>query len=229
MSRDEISRALGGTPPPENEVHRARLEGELLAAYDARHGTRAPRPLHRWARYATAATFVLCLVTATQVPAEYKVEVGKRVELTFPAGALPPRDFGERVAGTLRSGRERVVDVKVSVRRRPGGESLLRVDVWGDDFVPDAEVAARLRALPELQGREPAVQRLEGRVRDNLMGVLGHRFFRSGASPEEREAARIRLIEELRVREGGDAEVDVQVEDDGRRMRVKVRKQGPEE
>jgi hypothetical protein len=224
MSRDELTRALGGTEPPVNEAHRARLEGELLAAYDARHGVRAPRPLRRWARYATAATFVLCLVTATQVPAEYKVEVGKRLELTLPAGVPPPEGLGERVAATVRSGRERVVDVQVRLRRHPGGETVLRVDVWGDGLVGDAEVLERLRTLPELRGQEPTVQRLEGRVRDNLMGALGHRLFRAGASPGEREAARQRLIEELRRIEGEGAEVDVQVDDDGSRMRVKVRK-----
>jgi hypothetical protein len=223
MSRDDLSRALGGTEPLVNEAHRARLEGELLAAYDARHGARAPRPLRRWARYATAATFVLCLVTATQVPAEYKVEVGKRLELTLPAGVRPPENLGERIAETVRTGQARVVDVQVTVRGQPGGESVLRVDVWGDGLMTDAEAAARLRALPELAGREPVVQRLEGRVRDTLVGALGHRLFRAGASPEEREAARQRLIEELRHREGG--EVDVQVDDDGERVRVKVRKQ----
>jgi hypothetical protein len=61
-------------------------------------------------------------------------------------------------------------------------------------------------------------------VRDNLLGVVGHSLFRAGASPEEREEARRRVIVELRRLEGDGADIDVDVEEDARRMRVKVRK-----
>jgi len=74
MTDEELSRALRGQEPPANPEHRARLEQELLAAYDARVGQRrVRRGRSPWLRYATIAGFLTCLVTATQVTAEYKV------------------------------------------------------------------------------------------------------------------------------------------------------------
>src|SRR5687768_665374 len=101
MTDDELSRALGaGSPTPEDGAHRARLEAELLARFDAQVAERKAEaektgaarlqvhlhaPAHRpwgeraWMRYATAAVFLLALGTATQVPAAYRVELGLRV------------------------------------------------------------------------------------------------------------------------------------------------------
>lgn len=227
MTDEELSRALRGREPPVDPAHRERLEAELLAAYDARAGRRARPRVSPWWRYATAAGFLLGLVTATQVTAEYKVEVGKRIRLVLPAGTPPPPELGERVSHAFVSPSSHLVDVSVMLRRTPEGEATVVVDVWGDGLAQDTEGLERLHALPEFAGRAVEVTSLKGRVRDNLLGVVGHSLFRAGASPEEREQARQRVIQELRRQEGEDARIDVDVEGDPDhpRMRVKVHKQ----
>jgi hypothetical protein len=229
MTDEELSRALRGREPPENPEHQRRLEQELLAAYDTRVGHRARRVRSPLWRYATAAGLVLGLVSATQVSAEYKVEVGKRIQVVLPAGREVPPGFGERVAKAFVSESSRLVDVGVMLRRTPDGSATLVVDVWGDRLTQGGEGMERLRALPELAGLPVDVTNLEGRVRDNLLGLVGYRLFRAGASPEEREVVRKRVIEELRRQEGDGAEIDVDVEADQQkqRMRVRVRKQVP--
>jgi hypothetical protein len=229
MTDEELSQALRGHESPPHPEHRARLERELLAAYDSRLGRRAARVRSPWPRYATAAAFLLCLVSATQVTAEYKVEVGKRLRLVLPAGRVPPRELGDRVARAFLAESSRLVDVSVMLRHTPGGPSTLVVDVWGDQLAADTVGLERVRALPELAELPVEVTSLKGRVRDNLLGVVGHSLFRRGASPAEREQARRRLIEELRRKEGEGAQIDVDIDSDPEhpRMRVKVRKQAP--
>ncbi len=229
MTDEELSRALRGREPPTDPAHRERLEQELLAAYDTRVGNRARRVRSPVWRYATTFGLLLGLVSATQVSAEYKVEVGRRIRLVLPADRVPSRGLGDKVARAFVSESSRLVDVGVMLRRTPDGSSTLVVDVWGDRLARGGDGLERLRAVPELAGLPMEVTDLEGRVRDNLLGLVGHSLFRAGASPEERERARQRLIEELRRQEGEGAEIDVDVEQDpeNRRMRVRVRKQVP--
>jgi hypothetical protein len=231
MTDDELSRhltqALGGKDaPPVDPAHRARLEGELLAAYERRMVASPVRPAARpvWVRYAPAFAVLLCLVTATRVPAGYKVEVGKRITLVLAPGTPLPERLGGEVAEALRAPGARVMDVRVRQLRHGGAPDVLRVDVWGDALADDAEAEARLRALPGLAGVQVQLERLEGRVHDNLLGALRHRLFRSDASPAERAEARVRLIEELRRVEGNDVNVEVDV-DEGGRTRVRLKKQ----
>ncbi|HEX8703268.1 MAG TPA: hypothetical protein VF815_30810, partial [Myxococcaceae bacterium] len=112
------------------------------------------------------------------------------------------------------------------------GATTLVVDVWGDRLAEDHSGLERLHAMPEFAGASAEVTSLNGQVRDNLLGLVGHSLFRKGASPEEREQARQRLVEELRRREGDGAQIDVDVESDpeNQKLRVKVRKQlhGPQ-
>lgn len=229
MTDEELSRALRGREPPRDPAHQARLEQELLAAYDTRVERRARRVRSPLWRYATAVGLLLGLVSATQVSAEYKVEVGRRIRLVLPAGRELPPGFGDKVARAFVSESSRLVDVGVMLRRTPEGPATLVVDVWGDRLAQGGDGMERLRAMPELAGLPVEVTNLEGRVRDNLLGLVGHRLFRAGASREERQLARQRLIEELRLQEGEGAQIDVDVEEDPEhpRMRVRVRKQMP--
>ncbi|WPB79178.1 hypothetical protein KYC5002_08460 [Archangium violaceum] len=229
MTDEELSRSLRGHEPKPDPEHRARLEQELLAAYDTRVERRARRVRSPLWRYATAVVLLLGLVSATQVSAEYKIEVGKRIRVVLPAGREVPPGLGDRVARAFVSGSSRLVDVGVMLRRSPEGPATLVVDVWGDRLAQGGEGMERLRAIPEFAGLPVEVTNLEGRVRDNLLGLMGHSLFRAGASPEEHEVVRQRVIEELRRGEGEGAKIDVDVEEDpaGSRMRVRVRKQMP--
>lgn len=229
MTDDELTQALsrelgGKDAPPVDAAHRARLEGELLAAY-ARRMPAAPsrRARPAWQRYAPAFAVLLCLVTATQVPAGYKVEVGKRITLVLSPDAPMPGRIGGEVADALRTPGARVLDVRVRQLRHGDEPIVLLVDVWGDALEDDADAVARLQALPALAGAQVQLERLEGRVPDNLLGALRHRLFRADASPAERAQARTRLIEELRRVEGGEVDVQMDVDEDGR-TRVRVKK-----
>ncbi|WNG60700.1 hypothetical protein F0U59_42840 [Archangium gephyra] len=229
MTDEELSRALRGHEPKPDPAHRARLEQELLAAYDTRVERRARRVRSPLWRYATAVVLLLGLVSATQVSAEYKIEVGKRIRVVLPVGREVPPGLGDRVARAFVSGSSRLVDVGVMLRRTPEGPATLVVDVWGDRLAQGGEGLERLRAMPEFAGLPVEVTNLEGRMRDNLLGLVGHSLFRAGASTEEREVVRKRVIEELRRQEGDGAQIDVDVEGDSQkqRMRVRVRKQVP--
>ncbi|MBF5041817.1 hypothetical protein FGE12_05400 [Aggregicoccus sp. 17bor-14] len=226
MTDDELKRGLRSGPPavdPAAETaHRVQLEAQLLQAFD-RQATRVPSRRPAWLRYAPAAAVLLCLVTATQVPAGYRVEVGKRISVVLAEDAAPPQRLGEQVVGVLRGPGGRVFEVNLRMLRGSTGVKVLRVDVWGDALPSDAEALEGLRALPALKGAQVGIEPLQGRVRDSLLGALRHGLFRAGASPEERAAARQRLIEELRRREGGDAEVDVQVDEQEGKVRVQQR------
>ncbi len=231
MTDRELSRLLGaeeGPAPDAASAHRERLEGELLAVFDRTVGASARPPSRGWMRYATAAACLLCLVTATQVPAGYKVEVGKRVSLSLPAGAFAPDELMADVTRAMRTPQTKVVDVRVQRRfeKEHLGPQVLQVDGWGDGLAPDAEALARLRALPALQGAGVQLAPLEGRVPATLLGAVSRRLFHSATTPEAREAARQRLIEELRRVEGPGADVEVDVEEGGgkHRIRVKVKK-----
>jgi hypothetical protein len=204
--------------------HRARLEGELMAAYARRTPSPPPRTVRpAWVRYAPAMAILLCLVTATRVPAGYKIEVGKRISIVLAPDAAAPQRIGPVVAEALQAPDARVTNIQVRRIRRPAAPDLLRVDVWGDALLGDAEALRRLRALPALQGAQVQLERLEGRVPDTLLGALKYGLFRAGASPEEREQARQRLIAELRRVEGGEADVQVDVDEAGR-TRATVKK-----
>lgn len=224
MTDEELSKALRGREPPVDSAHQARLEEKLLAAYDARVPRSARPGRAPWLRYATAFGFLLCLVTATQVTAEYKVEVGKRIQLVLPAGRELPPELAEKVSRAFTSESSRLVNVSVILRRTPEGATRLVVDVWGDGLAQADSGLERLRAMPELVDVPVEVTSLNGPVRDNLLGLVGHSLFRKGASPEEREQARQRLIEELRRREGEEVQVDVVEDAQGQKVRVKVRK-----
>ena len=89
------------------------LVQELLAAYDARTERQARRRGAPWLRFAATACLLLCLVSATQVTAEYKVEVGKRLRLVLPAGHVPPRELGDTLARAFTSDSTDPVDVRV--------------------------------------------------------------------------------------------------------------------
>jgi len=224
MNREAFARWFRRAPvAPPRPAHRQELEEALLQRFEARASRQVP-----WLRLAAPALVVISLLAASAVPAEYLVEVGKRITVVLPSGSSPPPHLGERLAGALHDERAQLLNVAVRIRRSPAGEATLVVEVWGDRLAEDEVVLQRLQAIDGLAQLTPRVEKLEGRVRDNLLDKVGHRLFRMGASPAERELARQKLIAELQAAEGPGAEVEVQLEEGDRgQVRVKVRKERP--
>ena len=177
----------------------------------------------RWLRFAAPAAVLFSLAAASRVPAEYPVEVGKRLTFHLPLQVELPPDFGSRVGALFQDERARVLEVQVRMRRQEDGVHA-RIEVWGDRLASEEIIRRRIAALPELQGVQVEIAPLSGRVRDNLLDTLGHRLFDVGTSQQEREAARQQLIRELREEAGEDATIEVEVEEDGR-VRARVKKQ----
>jgi hypothetical protein len=82
--------------------------------------------------------------------------------------------------------------------------------------------------MPEFANAQISIVALEGKIHDNVAGLVRRRLFRVASTPGARERARLELIEELRRTEGSDAIIDVQVDQDhdGNKVLVKVLK-GP--
>src|ERR1700704_6257951 len=79
--------------------HRERLERKLLAAFDAQFvGPSLPRV--RWRRHATAVVVLIALLAASQVPANYRLAVGKRISVEF-LGKSPPEESAQALIQAL--------------------------------------------------------------------------------------------------------------------------------
>ncbi len=221
---DELKRALRPPSAPLDPAHRERLEQQVLEAFD-RRGGEAPvaRARPRWPRFAVIAATLLCLLSASQAPAEVQLEVGRRVTVELEGAPPDLHALGQAVAAALSPAAP--AEVGIQVRRRAGGPARLIVDVWGPPLLDDA--AARERLRPLVGQARVELTSLKGRVRSSLLDKLTHKLLRRRASPEELKAARRELLETLRRQEGEGAEIDVDVEqrEDGQRFRVKVKRQ----
>jgi hypothetical protein len=172
------------------------------------------------------AFFILLLALIAlpmRVPAEYFVEVGKRI--TFQVDGSDVDSAVPRLFPDLGNNGE----IAVQVRRLPD-KTIVRVDVWGTHLPSDHEIRDRVRRVfPKVVSPEIEVASLEGLVRNDLMHKLAWELFRAGTSPTEIASARERLIEELRRIEGPDADVQLDTEehDSNKRIRIQVRKYQP--
>ncbi len=213
------------TPP----AHRERLEGELLAAYDARRWTAPARRGWAWRRWAFAACALFAVWPISQVPASYTVEVGTQVEMELPSGADPSATADALIAALapLREPTGQVGELRARISQREPGGTQLSLEVWSVGL-SDAALEARVHAVPGLAGVPVRLTRLAGKVTDTLAGLAKH-LLRRGATPEERERARRAVVEALQQQEGADAHIQVEVSPDGRRLQVNVRKpaEGP--
>jgi hypothetical protein len=231
MKPDEIEEALqalhreAGAAPPD---HRERLEARLLARFDELNAHQENRPMFGF-RFplrpvAVAAVVFLGLGLASQAPADYSVEVGKSVEITFPDGSTPHPSVQDLV-DTLKTPSDDL-KVEAEVRKAPGGVVSMKLSLWGETVaLTDIETTLRQK-FPSLTGAQISVGTVQGTIHSSLGGVIAHGLFASATSPAEIEAARQALIQQLRDA-GEDGNVDVQVEDEGngqRRVKVRVEK-----
>lgn len=171
-------------------------------------------------RFVFASVLVLGLGTALAAPAEYPVEVGKRVAIrvAHPSGTEPRP--GQIVPKLDLRGQNVQVDAKV--KQLPDGSLEMQLDLWGDAIPGDLEARVRT-AFPELKDAQVTVTSLEGTVRTTQAGKIGHELLDAGKDPAKLEAARREVQARLEAENPG-AQVEVQVSPDGREQKVTVKK-----
>lgn len=220
MTLDRLRPRRAAHPSP---AHRARLEQDLLARFDERH----PQPTQETTmpsltlrRAALLAGLLLAAGGATQAPADYQAEIGKRVEITSDAPLPPPQLRAVVAALEPATGR---LEVRVQVRRPGEGPTATAIELFGDTVALGDVAATIRRAVPALAALPIAVTPIERTVQGDLGDAAGKLM---GLEPRLPAAELERAIAaELSAREPG-AQVEVQVEDEGpaRRVRVEVKR-----
>ncbi len=100
---------------------------------------------------------------ASQVPATYQAEVGKRIEIRTPEA--PPPDVIQAAVRSIESRAQagrREIQVRVRVTGEPGQGALVRIDAFGDTIGMEGIPDAIRKAAPALAGAEITVQPVEG-------------------------------------------------------------------
>jgi hypothetical protein len=224
MTLDRLRPRGAAHPSPD---HRARLERDLLARFDALHPpptqeTTMPHPMLR--RAALLAGLLLAAGGASQAPADYRAEIGKRIEFDGDAPLAPPQL--QALVAALQGGAHRF-EVRVQVRRRDGGAAVTTIELFGDTAALGDPAAAIRQAVPALAARPIAVAPIERTVQGELGDVAGRLVgLERRLPPAELERA---IAAELAEREpGAQVQVKVEGEGDARRVRVEVRQEaGP--
>ena len=203
--------------------HRERLERKLLAAFDAQFvGPSLPRV--RWLRHAAAVIGIVALLAASQVPANYRLAVGKRISVEF-LGKSSPEESAQALIQALGLRTDDRRTLTLQLRARSGGSSILNADAWSDRLPRDEAIVARLQALPEFSDAKISVTELQGEIHGSLVGLVRHLLLNPAGPAEARERAREALIQELGELEGSDANVDVQLRNEDGRHYIRVRVQ----
>jgi len=180
----------------------------------------------RWTRPALAAMILLALgIAACTVPTSYEVGVGQKLSIALADkgatdDALEPalRDIStylESLPGVEQAG----IEVRVM-----GGETVIDLMVWGQDLEA-GDLAADLRArFPLLADADIATEELAGTVQGSLAQAFGHAAFGLEIDAGTAEEARQQILQQLAAQGfGGDAQVEVVDEADGRRtIRVEL-------
>ncbi len=164
-----------------------------------------------------AAAAALLGAAACVVPADMDVVVGHRVVVRAPEGvAMPGSQRGRRRRPRRRAARDARLE-------QGNGASTLTLEVWGDEQ-PEANVAARIRtAFPALASADIRDEALEGTVHGTFGKKLGRELLDMDlVDKSDVETARRQVMAQLAA-QGIKGKVDVQVDGDGHRQRVKVR------
>ena len=147
---------------------------------------------------------------------------GAMVEIV-PSAALEGDQF-EAVARWLEA-QTKAHMVKVQVRKDAGGPDRLEVEIWGDTALPESLDVDLRAAFPALADAEITQARLQGPPPEGE----GHGVKVEGPAPDEDpEAAKARIIEEMRARGvEGDIVVDIVDGPEGERhVEVNVKQEG---
>jgi len=212
--------AGGEVPPPD---HRTALEQELLARFGELHPkSRKERTMGvamLW-RAAVVAGLLAAAGGASQAPADYRAEIGKRVTVLSDA-PLPPDQLKAAVQAVEAGGKMQ----QVRVRGTRAGDAPMRttIELFGETAAMGDIPAIMRQAAPALAALPITVEPIERTVQGDLGDKVKHLVGMDQLPPEELA----RLIEaELREADPS-AKVQVQVEQsEGRReVRVEVKKE----
>ena len=207
-------RDLYPEPLPPSPDKRDALERRLLARFDQLHPQQEV-PVFQKKRLLFALALLLGVSVALGSPAQYAVEVGKKITIheAWPAGQ------GPELAALISELRGWGQKLQVEMRLQGSGASRdLEVTVFGENIPADIEQRLRAR-FPGLKDARIDVASVEGRVQSSLAGLLRAKLLQAGDDPEKIEAARREVQAELQRQYPG-ASVDVQ--HTGGKTQVKV-------
>jgi osmotically-inducible protein OsmY len=160
---------------------------------------------------------------ASQVPATYHAEVGKRIEIRVPDA--PPPGAIEAAVKSIESGAQagkREIQVRVRVTREPGAGALVRIDAFGDTIGMDGIPAAIRAAAPAFANAEIAVQPVEGKVEGDVGTLIGNKVLGDRLSDAQVEEAVRRSLADEGLK-GNDVQVDVTSDDSEGQIRRQIR------
>jgi len=239
MSRDRLEEQLArlhrGASDPSR--HQPALRAELVARFRRQlppqsQSTPPPRSATMrkpvlLSRFAIAFGLLLGLGAASRVPADYPVQVGKRIDIVAqrPGADWPGPSELEPVLQQLGHTKE----LQVRARRAPEGALTLSIELWGPSVAEDAAEQLR-RAFPALAGATITVTPLEVELRGTLGDRIGGELFKL-KDPAAFEAARAKLQAQLQAElkadgKQGTVEVQAQEVDGKRKVMIKVEAAG---
>jgi hypothetical protein len=207
-------RRLARPPILPGESHRRSLENELA---DLHGSARKENTVYTVLFRAGVAAGLLAAVGAgaSQLPATYQAEVGKRIEIRTPQ---PPAPGAVQAAvKSIEAGAEagrREVQVRVRVTAEPAGGALVRIDAFGDTIGLEGIPAAIRSCSPAFATAEITVQPVDGSVEGDLGSMVGTKVLGERLSGEQVDAA-VRKLEADAARLEADA---VRMDADGKRL-----------
>lgn len=209
------------TPVLPAAVHRESLETQLADRYGS---AREERTMVTVLFRSSIAAGLLAAVGAgaSQVPATYQAEIGKRIEIRTPEA--PPPDAIQAAVRSIEAGAQsgrREIQVRVRVTGEPGKGALVRIDAFGDTIGMEGIPDAIRKAAPALVGAEITVLPVEGSVEGDLAGLVGNRVLGDRLSDAQVEEAVRRNLAADGVE--GDVDVDVQTDEADGKVRREVR------
>jgi hypothetical protein len=211
---------LARRPSPPSPGHRDALQQDLLARFGELHPqpTRETRmPLLTLWRASLAAVLLAAAAGATQAPADYQAEIGKRIEITSDA-PLGPENVRAALAA-LEGGDRRYLQVRVRVEKPGDGPVVTVIELFGDT-VASGDMAGLVRkAVPALAALPIKVTPIERTVHGDLGDLAAARLAGQKLSPE----ALAKAIEAELKAVDPDAKVEVRVERGPGTEEVRVR------
>jgi hypothetical protein len=200
---------LARRPSPPSPGHRRALEQDLLARFGELH-PKSPKesrmPVVTSWRVALAAAVLAAVVGATQAPADYQAEIGKRIEISSDAPLGP--DKLKTALAAVEGGDRKYLQVRVRVEKKGEGPFVTTIEIFGDT-VAAGDMAGLLRkAVPALAAVPITVTPIERTIHGDLGDLAAARLAGQKLSPE----ALARAIEAELKAADPDARVEVQVE-----------------